>query len=59
LSLSPDDLKLLLSVEPEAWKKEIEDATSYFNKFGDKLPAKLRLQLADLDQRLSAMQMAA
>jgi len=59
LNLSPDDVKLLLSVDPEAWKKELEDAATYFQKFGDRLPAKLREQLAGLDERLSAMRMAA
>ncbi len=59
LNLSPDDEKLLLSVDPEAWKKELEDAATYFEKFGDRLPAKLREQLAGLDERLSAMRMAA
>jgi len=59
LNLSPTDLKMLLSVDPEAWRKEIEDAKTYFDKFGDKLPPKLRQQLLDLDERLAAMQMAA
>ncbi len=59
LNLSPDDVKLLLSVDLEAWKKEHEDAATYFQKFGDRLPAKLREQLAGLDERLSAMRMAA
>jgi phosphoenolpyruvate carboxykinase (GTP) len=59
LNIDPSDLKMLLSVEPEAWKKEIEDATAYFQKFGDRLPPKLRQQLVSLDERLTAMPVAA
>jgi phosphoenolpyruvate carboxykinase (GTP) len=59
LNLDPADLKLLLSVDPDAWKKEVDDASAYFKQFGDKLPAKLRQQLVDLDERLAAMRMAA
>jgi phosphoenolpyruvate carboxykinase (GTP) len=52
LKVSRDDLKLLLSVDVEGWKGEVENIQAYFDGYGDRLPAALRSQLDALRQRL-------
>jgi phosphoenolpyruvate carboxykinase (GTP) len=59
LSISPEDLQALLRVDPDEWKKELEDAVAYFKKLGDKLPAGMEEQLSVLGERLTAQRMAA
>jgi phosphoenolpyruvate carboxykinase (GTP) len=53
LSLAPDTLKELLSVDPEAWLTEVEALRSYFELFGDRLPEALRDELTALKSRLN------
>ncbi len=52
LSLSPDNLKELMSVKTDEWKTEIPDIEAHFATFGDRLPQKLKEQLAALAKRL-------
>ena len=54
LKISEADLKTLLSVDAEGWKKEAEDISAHYDKFGDRLPAALRKELDGLKQRLGA-----
>jgi phosphoenolpyruvate carboxykinase (GTP) len=45
-------LEELLKVDTEAYKKTLADAKEYLSKFGDKLPVKMKEQLAKLEARL-------
>ena len=48
-----DDMKQLLSVDVEGWKKEVEGIKEHYKKFGDKLPKELADELAALESRLN------
>ncbi|MHB8769441.1 MAG: phosphoenolpyruvate carboxykinase (GTP) [Syntrophales bacterium] len=52
LAVSAADLQELLRVDREAWKGEVADIERSFAQFGDRLPERLRKQLADLRRRL-------
>jgi len=43
-----------LAVDPAEWTAELPTIHEHFDSFGDKLPAALRTQLADLEARLGA-----
>ncbi len=43
----------LLKVDVEGWRKELPAVEDFYNEFGDRVPAELRHQLADLERRLS------
>ena len=42
----------LLRVDSEAWQAELPDIERHFAQFGDRLPARLRDQLSQLEERL-------
>ena len=44
----------LLNVDVEAWKKEHEELTDYFQMFGDRLPQGIQEELDNLKERLKA-----
>jgi phosphoenolpyruvate carboxykinase (GTP) len=48
-----DDLKELLAVDVEGWRKETENISEYYAQLGDRLPAALKQQLANLKARLA------
>jgi len=48
------DLEELFSVTPESWLAECTLTDEFFAQFGDRVPAELTAQLADLRQRLGA-----
>ena len=50
--VSEADLTELLKVDVAGWKRELEMIKEHFAKFGDRLPAELKKQLADLEARL-------
>ena len=52
LSIDSENLRELLSVDTAAWKAEIPDLDRHFAQFGDRLPERLRQQLAKLAERL-------
>ena len=52
LSISAENLQELLLVNPSSWKEEIPDIERHFAQFGDRLPERLRIQLAKLTERL-------
>jgi phosphoenolpyruvate carboxykinase (GTP) len=52
LKMSPEDYKELMRVNPEAFKSDLADAEQYFAQFGEKVPDKLRKQLAAMRERL-------
>jgi len=52
LDISAEDMAELLEVDAEGFKADLEDAEAYLAKFGDKVPQRLREQLAAQKQRL-------
>ncbi len=52
LMLSPESLRQLLKVDTREWKKESESIQQHFALFGDRLPAPLLEELAQLRRRL-------
>ena len=53
LDISENEMKELLTVDVEAWKKEVGLIKEHYEKFGDKLPQGLKDELAGLEERLS------
>ncbi|MDR1651942.1 MAG: phosphoenolpyruvate carboxykinase (GTP) [Synergistaceae bacterium] len=53
LDVSLDTLKNLLSVDTELWREEARGIHEFYAKFGDKLPHKLREELARLEKNLA------
>ena len=52
--VSDEDMKMLLAFDKEGWKKEIDlIKNEHYPKFGDRLPAELKKQLADLEARIA------
>ena len=45
--------EILLSVDKEAWKEDVENIKEYFAQFGDRLPAEIKHQLEVLDGNLN------
>jgi len=52
LKIAPDDFKELMHVSREAFRSDLKDAEAYFSKFGDRMPEKLKQQLAAARKRL-------
>jgi phosphoenolpyruvate carboxykinase (GTP) len=52
LSISPDTLGELLSVDPSAWAEESRAVGKFFEEFGDRLPEPLRQEHRALNERL-------
>lgn len=53
--VSDADIKELLTVDKQAWLKEIMLIKEHFAMFGDKLPPELRAELRALEKRLKAI----
>ncbi|MCL1907048.1 MAG: phosphoenolpyruvate carboxykinase (GTP) [Propionibacteriaceae bacterium] len=53
LDISAETMDALFTLDPAAWSVEADLAEEYFAQFGDKLPAELTKQLADLRQRIA------
>lgn len=52
LDFDIETLKSILKVDKEAWKKEADEITEHYKKFGDKLPEELKKQLENLKAAL-------
>ena len=52
LDLDRAALRELLSIDPVLWKQETAGIREFYAKFGDRLPAELAAQLAELEVRL-------
>lgn len=52
LSLSSEALKELLSIDPQAWLKEVQEIKEYFKLFSDRLPKEIKKELEELEKRL-------
>ncbi len=55
LDMDMDTLKSILKVDKEVWTKEAEEIEEHYKKFGDRLPAELKVQLAKLKESLAEM----
>ncbi|HZK04259.1 MAG TPA: phosphoenolpyruvate carboxykinase (GTP) [Actinomycetaceae bacterium] len=53
LDLDEDLYERLFELNPEAWSKEADLTEEYFAQFGDKVPAELYGQLANLRERIA------
>lgn len=53
LGMDPEQLRLLLSVDVEEWKREITGIRDHFNQFGDRIPPELEQELRELEKRLN------
>lgn len=53
LSISPFQMKALLSVDSALWKEEAKELEEYFSLFGDRFPSALKRELESLKERLS------
>jgi phosphoenolpyruvate carboxykinase (GTP) len=54
LEVSADQMAELLKVDIEGWRKEIPDVEDFYNRFGERVPERLRAQLTALEDRLTA-----
>jgi phosphoenolpyruvate carboxykinase (GTP) len=54
LDLPPTSLERLLSVDREAWNRELEDQAAFFRRFGERLPPELWDEHERLHHRLNA-----
>ncbi len=54
LDLDEQQLAELFEVDPDSWLAECDLTEEYFDKFGDKVPAALRDELAELRRQLEA-----
>jgi phosphoenolpyruvate carboxykinase (GTP) len=50
--VTEDDMKQLLAIDKEGWKKELETISEHYAKF-DRLPAELEAQRKALEERFS------
>jgi phosphoenolpyruvate carboxykinase (GTP) len=53
LNISPENVRRLLDVSCDDWKAEADSIEEHFATFGDRLPAGLREELANLRHRLA------
>ena len=52
LDIKPETLAEILTVKPEAWRKELADIRSYFGEFGARTPAALLAEVDGVEKRL-------
>ena len=52
LDIDRKSLERLLEVRPEEWKREVMEAESFYEQFGDRLPGELRAHLERLKKAL-------
>jgi len=52
LDIPAENMKALMAIDHAAWKAEIPDIERHFALFGDRLPERLRKQLAEMKKRL-------
>src|ERR1044071_7516821 len=53
LNIDAATLETLLSVDPVAWRHEVESIGKYLDEFRERVPAKLREELKEVEKRLS------
>jgi phosphoenolpyruvate carboxykinase (GTP) len=45
MSLEPETLRALLSVDSQLWRGELQEIRTYLEQFGERLPAAMRVEL--------------
>lgn len=58
LDLNESDKHNLLRVDVDGWLRELPDIETYYDSFGDRLPAELRQQIEELKHRLQSARQA-
>jgi phosphoenolpyruvate carboxykinase (GTP) len=53
--VSESDWRELFAVDPQAHLAEADDAEKFFDTFGDRVPAAVRVQLEELRDRMRAV----
>jgi phosphoenolpyruvate carboxykinase (GTP) len=53
LDIPAEDFAELMEVDRDAFRAEVEDAEAYFEKFGNRVPVRLKAQLEELKKRLA------
>jgi phosphoenolpyruvate carboxykinase (GTP) len=54
IDVDQSTLDELLEIDPEAWTKEVESITEFFEEFGQRMPKQLFDELAKLEARVKA-----
>jgi phosphoenolpyruvate carboxykinase (GTP) len=54
LNISAEDMRILLSVDKEAWVGELPEIEEFINKFGDRLPERMKAQFEKQKKRLTS-----
>ena len=52
LEISNAEIAELLRIDEEGWKSEVPEIEEFLNKAGDRLPARMKNQLAELKKRV-------
>jgi len=53
IKISDDQMKSLLSVDVEGWKKDMQELKEYYKLFGKKMPSELKNNLEKIEKNLS------
>ncbi|MDH3420559.1 MAG: phosphoenolpyruvate carboxykinase (GTP), partial [Gammaproteobacteria bacterium] len=53
IDVSDETLGQLLAVDPAQWRDEMQQIGEYFDTFGERVPQRLREELARITERLS------
>ncbi len=48
ISISRENIERLFTIKPDEWRKEVEDAETFFDKFGSRMPEALTEELRSL-----------
>ena len=52
LDISDDEIAELLRIDEDGWKGEVPEIEAFLDKAGDRLPERMKKQLAELKQRV-------
>jgi phosphoenolpyruvate carboxykinase (GTP) len=52
LDIKPEVLQELLSVKPDAWRKELKDVRTYLDEYGARTPKAMYAELEGVEKRL-------
>jgi phosphoenolpyruvate carboxykinase (GTP) len=52
LTVGPAEMRELLTVNAPEWREEVASIRDFYKRFGDRLPARLRQELDELEKRL-------
>jgi phosphoenolpyruvate carboxykinase (GTP) len=55
LDVNQETMDQLFAIDSASWAAEIDTIKDFFEEFGDELPAELKTELAELDQRIQSV----